>query len=134
MKKIEIESDSPLNGVTVNYPFCYKTKKDTYGEINFYRYLEDGRFEHICLQELQMHLTFGNHSNTIYSLVADTEFYFKQLALRHVIITSEEFDEQRNELYKRYNEYLEGTKYTAIEVEDFIEKHNILKDRENEPF
>lgn len=117
MSKIIIEEDSPLNGIEIQYPFCYKTKKNTYGEINYYRFLEDGRYEHICLQELQMHLSFGNHANTIYSLLGDFEFYFKQIALRNTIITEGEFELQRDEYYKRYNEYLEGSRYIAQEVE-----------------
>lgn len=122
MRKVKIEDDSQLNGIEISYPFCFKTKKNTYGDINYYRYLEDGRYEHICVQELQIHLSFGNHSNTIYSLVGDHEFYFKQLALKHEIITSEEFDEERNKIYERYNEYLQGTKYIASEVEKMIEE------------
>lgn len=123
-RKILIEeNETARNGfedIEITYPFCFKTKQDNYGKINYYRYLEDGRYENITVEYLQMHFSYGNHSNTIYALCGDHEFYFKHLANIHTLIDSKEFEDARQIYFDRYNDYLEGLKYIAKEVKEMI--------------
>lgn len=135
MKKIlidEVGKSKFFKDDEIVYPFCFKTRESKYNGICYYRYLEDGRFEHLCIQDLQMHLTYGNHSNFIHSLVSDNDFYFKVLNSRHITITEEEFEEQIRLYYERYQEYRSGCKYIAIEVEKVLsQQKDFYNTREN---
>lgn len=135
MKKIitdEIGRSKFFKNNEIIYPFCFKTKTSKYNGTSYYRYLEDGRFEHLCIQELQMHMSYGNHSNFIHSLISDNEYYFKILNSHHITITVEEFEQQIKTYYERYADYLNGTKYIATEVEQILStQKNFYNTKEN---
>lgn len=131
-KTVLIEEDSPLRHIEVTYPFCFKTKEKKYEGVSYHRYLEDGRFECITIQDLQMNFQYGNRTNTIYALVGDHEFYFKQIIQRNELISQEEFDEKRKEFFERYKDYLEGAKYIATEVERMLSSQENPYQKNNE--
>lgn len=119
MAKKSIDDDDFLNKyieIEIKYPFCYKTKDDK----NYFRYLEDGRFEHICLEEKRHCLTFGNYSNSIERLNNDKDFWFKVLGNLNLLIDNEEFEFARELLMSVYKKYLNGDQFIAFEVERII--------------
>lgn len=114
--------------VKIEYPFCYKTKGKT--EQNYFRYLEDGRYEYICISEKKMHMSFGTRVDSIQGLMDDDTFYFKTLHNREEVITNEDFEFARSQYYNNYKLYLSGDKYLSREVEDMIALENLNKQEE----
>lgn len=115
--------DAGYNDIVITYPFCYKSKDNK----NFFRYLEDGRYEFICMDKYNITMSFGSRAGKIDSLIEENDFYFKVLANLNEVISNEDFEFQR-ELYKKeYEKYLNGDKYLSREVEKFIEKTEKLK-------
>ena len=97
----------------INYPFCYKTKD----EKNFFRYLEDGRYDHVCLNENMVTLSFGRRTNSINHLINEDQFYFKVLANLNIEISNEDFEWSIKRFDMEYKKYLEGADYIARDVE-----------------
>lgn len=102
--------------IKIVYPFCYMTPNQK----NFFRYLEDGRYEYLCFENNRVTFSFGARAQSIESLLSDDEFYFKVLHSINTIITNEEFEFRRNLYTVEYNKYLEGDKYLAREVEKIL--------------
>lgn len=114
--------------IKVVYPFCYVTPNGK----NFFRYLEDGRYEYISFENSRVTFSFGARAQSIESLLDDDNFYFKILYSRNEIITSEEFEFRRDLYTKEYEKYLEGDKYLAEEVKKIIDKESkIYSTKEN---
>ena len=106
--------------VKIEYPFCYKTRKGD----NYFRYLEDGRYEYICLESYKATLSFGSRAGSIDVLIAEDGFFFKVLANLNEVITNEEFETKREEYLKEYDKYLAGDKYISASVKDIIKRKN----------
>ena len=119
-KKIEIDNVflDKYQDLEIKYPFCYKTKNGK----NFFRYLEDGRYEFICLEEKRATLSFGSRANSIGNLLNEDGFYFKVLANLNEVITNEDFEFQRALFTKEYEKYLSAEKYLSNEVQKIIDK------------
>lgn len=100
----------------ISYPFCYKSKNGK----NFFRYLEDGRYEYLCLEDKKSTLSFGCRSNSIDHLLEEKDFYFKVIANLNEVITNEEFEFQRKLFSAEYEKYLSGMKYISMGVEKII--------------
>jgi len=98
------------------YPFCYKTKNG----INFFRYLEDGRYEFICMDKYATTMSFGSRAGTIEALLEEKDFYFKVIANLNEVISNEDFEFQRALYLSEYNKYLLGDKYLAGEVDRLL--------------
>lgn len=127
-KKIIDEAfEAVYKAIIIQYPFCYKTKD----EKNYFRYLEDGRFEFICIENKFVTLQFGTRCDTIECLQEENNSTFKTLASKNIIITNEDFEEIRNIYFEQYKNYLLGTSYLAKEVQDLIDK-GIFKKENNE--
>ncbi|HMT03330.1 MAG TPA: hypothetical protein PKD00_08510 [Burkholderiales bacterium] len=118
--------------IEIKYPFCYKTKNGK----NFFRYLEDGRYEFICLEDKKSTLSFGSRANSIGTLLNENGFYFKILANLNEVITNEDFEFQISLFTKEYEKYLSANKYLSAEVQSKIEKEkkskNVELDKNNE--
>jgi hypothetical protein len=106
--------------IKIKYPFCYKDKSNR----NYFRYLEDGRYEYICLEPYKATLSFGSRAGSIDYLLEEDGFYFKILANLNEVITNEEFEIRREEYLKEYDKYLAGDKYINAQVKDIIRRKN----------
>ena len=115
--------------VKIEYPFCYETPNKK----NFFRYLEDGRYEYICLEEKKATLSFGSRANSIGTLMDEDSFYFKVLANLNTVITNEDFEFQRALFSSEYTKYLAGDKYLSMEVQKEITKKEKLMNKEESP-
>lgn len=112
---------STYQDIKIQYPFCYQTKDKK----NYFRYLEDGRYEYICITEDKIHFSYGTRANTIQGLMQDDEFYFKTLANREIVITNQDFEDARKIFFSNYKNYLSGSSYLAHEVQEIIELKNL---------
>ncbi len=106
--------------IEIKYPFCYKNRNDQ----NYFRYLEDGRYEFLCLEPFKSTLSFGSRAGSLDVLLSEDAFYFKVLANLNEVITNEEFESKREEYLKEYDKYLAGDKYINTQVKDIIRKKN----------
>lgn len=115
------DEEKDYRKVEIDFPFCYKD----FAEKNFFRYLNDGRFELIAIVDGGASLHFGNYyegertmniSLKPHSWLEQTEVYTKEnagrkngwtdyefnwlrmLALRNTVISNEEFEEKFDEL------------------------------------
>lgn len=127
MSKKNIEIDqvflNKYQNVEIKYPFCYKTKNCK----NYYRYLEDGRYEYIYDGGKKMTMQFGTHADSLVGLMNENGFYFKVLACRETIIENSEFEEKRKEYFENYKNYLNGDQYLAHDVKMLLH----LQDQQN---
>lgn len=121
-RKVDDSFLDKYKDIKIEYPFCYKSKIGK----NFFRYMPDGRYEYICLEEKKSTLSFGCRSNSINHLLEEDDFYFKILANLNEVITNEEFEFQRKLYSAEYEKYLEGVKYISLGVE------KIIKEKEKE--
>ena len=133
MSKRSVIDDAFLDkyvDIKIEYPFCYETPNRK----NFFRYLEDGRYEYVCLEEKKATLGFGSRANSIGTLIDEDGFYFKVLANLNTVITNEEFELRRDLFSIEYTKYLDGSKYLSMEVQKEIdkkEKQNGIKKEES---
>lgn len=128
-RQIDAAFLSTYKDVLIEYPFCYKTKSKT--EENYFRYLEDGRYEYICISEKKMHMSYGTRVDSIQGLIDDDTFYFKTLHNREEVITNEDFEFARTQYYHNYKKYLSGDNYLAREVEEMMMLENISKQEQD---
>lgn len=132
-KKREIDAAflSSYKDMKIEYPFCYKSVGKH--EENYFRYLEDGRYEYICISEKKMHMSYGTRVESIQGLLDDDNFYFKTIANRETVITNEDFEFARKQYYHNYQKYLSADQYLSREVEELIqlkeEKEDALEEK-----
>ncbi len=74
---------SKYKDIEIKYPFCYKTESKT--ETNYFRYLEDGRYEYICESEKKMHMSYGTRVDSIQGLINEDSFLFILKTIKSVI-------------------------------------------------
>lgn len=107
----------------VEYPFCTLSKDGK----EYFRYLEDGRYENITIKGKLMSFSYGTRTDSILGLQNDDGFHFKVLGNVHNIITNEDFEIARKLLFSNYRNYLAGSHYLAKEVQDMIDLDIITK-------
>ncbi len=112
--------------VKIVYPFCFMSPNGK----NFFRYLEDGRYEYLSFELSRVAFSFGARAQSLESLQQDDEFYFKVLANRNTVISNEDFEFRRNLYMVEYTKYLEGDKYLANEVQKIIDSQNRIYNKE----
>lgn len=113
--------------IVIIYPFCYVTDNGK----NYFRYLEDGRYEYLSFENSNCTFSFGCRAASIESLMADDQFYFKVLANQNTIISLEEFEFRRSLVMAEYDKYLKGDKYLSFAVENLI-KQKELEEKEKQ--
>lgn len=132
---IDAQQQARFKNIVITYPFCIKSGNEKSG-YNYFRYLEDGRYEYIFEQDLKMHFSYGNQINSIQGLANNDEFWYKVLLNNHERITSEEFESKRADFFSRYEDYLSGARYIAKQVEQIIAKqknhYEIKNENQNE--
>lgn len=118
--------EAVYKAIEIHYPFCFKTKD----EKNYFRYLEDGRYEYICIHDKHLTLQFGTVCDTIECLQDEHNSTYKVLATRNIIIDNEDFELIRKTYFNQYKMYLLGSAYLAKEVQDLIDAGVLEKDKE----
>lgn len=118
--------------IEIKYPFCYKTKETKDG-INYFRYLEDGRFENIKISEKSCAYIFGCRANSIEELLADDGFYFKVLSNLNDVIENNEFENAYKLYLIEIEKYLSASKYLSREVNKIINEKINEEIIEDEP-
>lgn len=116
---IDAEQQAKWKDLNIVYPFCIKYGSEERG-YTYCRHLEDGRYEHLCCEPLKMHFSYGNQVNHISGLLNNDEYWYKQLANLHTVITSEEFETARADFFGRYQNYMLGTEFIAKDVQKML--------------
>lgn len=114
----ELDFDSKVKDLKVEYPLCLisKNKKE------FYRYGNDGRFEHLVIRENDRYcLSFGIYANELHDVYNHDDFWFKILSQRFDKITDEEFSEMVGKFIQGYDRYLKGEDFIAREIKEEID-------------
>lgn len=102
--------------IKIEYPFCYKDNLQK----NYFRYLEDGRFENIVLEDNRHGIVFGTFTNSINGLINENDFWLKIVANLNTIIDNDEFETALNTLFIRYDKYRKAEMFVALQVEKII--------------
>lgn len=125
-RKLDEAFLSTYKDFEVIYPFCLLSKNGKH----YSRYLEDGRFEYLSIEEKHMTFQFGTRTDSLQNLVDDDKFNFKQLGNVHNIITNEDFELARRIYFSNYTKYLSSTDYYANDILQGLEQAKAHEEEE----